>query len=182
MNHSDLLKRLSERIHENDIREIISLLSLQKDENGIHALYTWVYHTDLRVSANAAWILTHLDACHTPWLYSRQKELIEEAMQTTNTGKRRLILTILLEQPFDKEEINGTFLEFCLKHMISVQESIGVKSLCMKLAYKQCVHFPELLEELRMHLEVMEPDLLSPGLKVARKKILNHISRSTRHS
>ena len=66
--------------------------------------------------------------------------------------------------------------------MISVQESTGVKALCMKLAYKQCVHFPELLEELRMHLEVMEPDLLSPGLKVARKKILNHISRSARHS
>lgn len=80
MNHSDLLKRLSERIYENDIREIISLLSLQENESGIHALYTWVYHTDLRVSTNAAWILTHLDACHTPWLYSRQKELIEEAM------------------------------------------------------------------------------------------------------
>lgn len=86
MNEIKLSQRLSERIHENDIREIISLLSLQENESGIHALYTLIYHTDLRVSTNAAWILTHLDACHTPCLYSRQKELIEEAMQTTNTG------------------------------------------------------------------------------------------------
>lgn len=176
-----LAERLCKSIGEKDIKEIVHQIQQSDEDAGISALYTLVFHTDLRLSTNAAWILTHLDARHHQWLYPKQDELIREAMQTSHTGKRRLLLTLLLQQPFHKEEINGKFLEFCFKHMLSIRESIGVKALCMKLAYAQCRPFPELLEELRIHLEIMEPDLLSPGLKVARKKILKNIEKGNKH-
>lgn len=180
MNKRQLIERISGNIGEKDIKEIVHQIQQSDDDAGISALYALVFHTDLRLSTHAAWILTHLDARNRQWLYPKQDELIRESMQTSHTGKRRLLLTLLLQQPFHKEEINGQFLEFCFKHMLSVRESIAIKALCMKLAYAQCRLFPELLEELRIHLEIMEPDLLSPGLKVARKKILKNMEKENK--
>ena len=45
----------------------------------------------------------------------------------------------------------------------------------MKLAYLQCRSFPELLSELRQALEIMEPEYLSPGLKVVRRNLLTEL-------
>lgn len=178
MDNSNLLEKLSGRIHECDIQKIVSHIQQQKTDDSIKALYNLIFDTDKYISGNAAWILTHLDARHNKWLYPKQHKLIQEAMQTSDTGKKRLILTLLLKQPFDKENINSCFLEFCFKHLASVQESIGIKALCMKLAYRQCSHFPELLKELQLTLEIMDSSFLSPGLQVVKKKILKDIQKS----
>lgn len=171
-------QKLSGRIHERDIQEIIHHIQQQETDTAIKSLYNLIFDTDKYISGNAAWILTHLDARHNKWLSPKQHELMQEAMQASDTGKRRLILTLLLKQPFDKENINSDFLEFCFKHLTSVQESIGIKALCMKLAYKQCVHFPELLKELQLTLEIMDSDFLSPGLQAVKRKILKDIQKS----
>lgn len=181
MNKLNLSNRLSDRIHKNDIQEIIQQIQAQNNKAIITTLYRLIFDTDRRTSGNAAWILTHLNAKQSKYLYSKQNELIREAIQTTNTSKRRLILTLLSKQPFDKKKVTITFLEFCFHHITSVKESIGIKALCMKLAYKQCIDFPLLLKELQMTLELMDSHQLSPGLLVVRKKILKDIQRELKN-
>lgn len=66
-------------------------------------------------------------------------------------------------------------LDFCLERMMSRQEPVGVQSICMKLAYKLTHSIPELQQELRLLLEMMEPELLSPALRSSRKNVLKKL-------
>ena len=60
--------------------------------------------------------------------------------------------------------------------MISRQEVPGVRSLCLKLAYELCRPIPELIQELRMALEIMEPDL-EPSMRTVRKNVLKAMAK-----
>ena len=73
------------------------------------------------------------------------------------------------------DDVRTDLLDFCLEHMLLPDEPYGVKALCMKLAYQQCRHYPELNEELRQSLLLMEPSELGTGVKHTRKKILDQI-------
>ena len=86
-----------------------------------------------------------------------------------------MLLGLLLRQPFYEETIRTDFLDFCLARMMAAAEPVGIRAYCMKLAYLQCRFFPELLSELRQALEIMEPEYLSSGLKVARRNLLKEL-------
>ena len=49
----------------------------------------------------------------------------------------------------------------------------GIRMLCIKLAYRHCVLYPELLSELVTILQFMDREMLSPGVACVRRKILN---------
>ena len=51
----------------------------------------------------------------------------------------------------------------------------GVQSLCIKLAYQLTRFIPELQQELRTMLEIMEPELLVPAIRSVRKNTLKAI-------
>ncbi|KAA4613931.1 hypothetical protein F3B81_28560, partial [Bacteroides ovatus] len=59
--------------------------------------------------------------------------------------------------------------------MVSRQEPAGVQSLCIKLAYQLTCSIPELQQELRTMLEIMEPELLVPAIRSVRKNTLKAI-------
>ena len=80
-----------------------------------------------------------------------------------------MILNLICQQPAaDPPRVD--FLDFCMERMISREEPPGVQSLCMKLAYQLTRSIPELQQELRTILEIMEPDLLVPAIRSVRKK------------
>ena len=60
----------------------------------------------------------------------------------------------------------------CLIGMSSSRYPYSVRALCMKLAYKLCLPHPELLDELKSNLEIMEPDLLPPSLRSVRCRVM----------
>ena len=134
-------------------------------------LFQLLFDDDKRTSDNAAWVLTHLPKTEDAWLNERQNVLIDEAMRTNSTTKRRLIMNLLDRTSFDPENIRTDFLDFCFNTMLS-NEPIGVKSLAIKLTYAQSVHYPELLEEFNTALQMMEPEVLPAALKHVRGKML----------
>ena len=69
----------------------------------------------------------------------------------------------------------STLLDFCIERMVSRQEPPGVQSLCIKLAYQLTRSIPELQQELRTMLEIMEPELLVPAIRSVRKNTLEAI-------
>jgi len=165
--------KLSERIGMDDICEILQLIrqsNKQKQE-----LYNLISDKDETVGYHAAWVLAHFSPQDNEWLFSKQEELIDEVLVCKHGGKRRVILNLLYKQP-----VTGSprvdFLDFCLKKMISNQELPGVQSLCMKMAYELCRPIPELTQELKTILEMMEGDLC-PAIRTVRKNILNAMQK-----
>ena len=134
-------------------------------------LFQLLFDPDKRTSDNAAWVMTHLPKTADPWLTERQNTLIDEAMRTSSTTKRRLIMNLLDRTSFDPEHIRTDFLDFCFNTILS-DEPIGVKTLAIKLTYAQSAHYPELLEEVNATLRIMEPDELPAALKHLRGKML----------
>ena len=73
----------------------------------------------------------------------------------------------------DEDDLRTDFLDFCFEHMVSIEEFPGIQTLCMKLAYRMCSFYPELMDELKRTLEAMEIDYYNPAVKCLRKRILS---------
>jgi hypothetical protein len=94
-------------------------------------------------------------------------------MQTENSSVRRLTLNVIYRLKMDEEDLRTDFLDFCLEHMADVEEFPGIQSICLKLAFRMCQFYPELMDELKRTLEAMEIDYYKPAVKGVRNKILS---------
>lgn len=164
--------RLLQRLAMEDINEIIS--QAQKDESVRTELYKLAFDSNDKLSINALWIMTHYSKETNRWLYPKQGELIDKVLISKNSSQKRLILSLIHKQPL-AEPLRVDFLDFCLDIIISQNEPYAITSLCMKLAYEMCRTVPELLQEYRASLDIMEPSLLPPSLQATRKNILKKI-------
>ena len=100
-------------------------------------------------------------------------ELINQAMLTENSSVRRLSLNIIERLEMSEDDLRTDFLDFCFEHMIDVEEFPGIQSVCMKLAFRMCKFYPELMDELKRTLEAMEIDYYKPAVKCVRSRILS---------
>lgn len=160
--------KLSQRISMDDILEITYLT--QENDKKKQELYNLLFDEEDQISYQAAWVMNHYSLWENRWLYNKQDELIDQAMICQHTGRRRLILSLLYRQPLANPP-RVDFLDFCLDRMLSKKEPSGVQALCMKLAYELCRPIPELVEELRTALGMMEGEF-SPAIAVTRKNVL----------
>lgn len=169
----DFKARLSQRIGMVDINEILRLT--HDSDSRKQELYNLVIGEDETIGYHAAWIFTHFSSQDNEWLYSKQDQLINEVLVCKHGGKRRVMLNLLYRQPFPNPP-RVDFLDFCLERMMSSEELPGVKSLCMKIAYELCHSIPELIQELKTMLAMMEGDLV-PSIRAVRKNILKAIQK-----
>ena len=159
----DLKERLSSRCHIEDIHEI--LFYVQGNQERKAELYDLIFDPDDAVSYQALWVCSH---------FSTKDELINEVLNCEHSGKRRILLNLLVRQP-QANPPRVDFLNFCLDRMLSAKELPGVQTLCMKLGYELCRPIPELLQEYKTLLDLAEPDLLQISLRTVRKNILKKI-------
>ena len=167
-----LREKLAGRIGKQDIQDIAKEI----ETKGIETLYSLLFDTDKRVGDNAAWVLTHIHISRRKNLENHHDEIIDEVLHTTSVTKQRLLMRLLDDQEFNANEIRADFLDFCLESIVDNERSCGIRSLSIKLALKQCIHYPELLSELRETLELLDPDTLSAGLNHTRKKGLSSVT------
>lgn len=171
---NQLINRLS-------INDIYSLcLQTQSKENNClkEELYQLTFDENDRVSFNALWALTHFDEANNPWLFQKHDELIDRVLVEKNETRRRLMLHLLLRQPFEEESLRSDFIDFCIAKITACSQPYAIRCYCMKLAYEQMKYYPELLEELRMALDMLEQEVLSPGMLSAKRQIMKKIKRS----
>ena len=171
---NQLINRLS-------INDIYSLcLQTQGKENNClkEELYQLTFDENDRVSFNALWALSHFDEANNPWLFQKHDELIDRVLVEKNETKRRLMLHLLLRQPFEEESLRSDFIDFCIAKITACSQPYAIRCYCMKLAYEQMKYYPELLEELRIALDMLEQEVLSPGMLSAKRQIMKKIKRS----
>lgn len=135
-------------------------------------LFRSMLSSEGKEASNAAWALTHLPDSDNKYIDEHREELVRLAVSTPEVPLRRLSMVLLERLGWGIDDVRTDLLDFCLEHMLRPDEPYGVKALCMKLAYQQCRHYPELKEELRQCLLLMEPSELGAGVKHTRGKIL----------
>ena len=125
------------------------------------------------MARSALWGLTKACKEELSQLQVILNEVIDQAMQTENSSVRRLSLNIVERLEMSEEDLRTDFLDFCFEHMMDVEEFPGIQSVCMKLAFRMCKFYPELMDELKRTLETMEIDYYKPAVKCVRSRILS---------
>ena len=164
-------ERLRQTFSEGGAQEIYQEIKAEGDFLSFARRY--VFDDDYRVARSALWGLTKASNKELSELQALLNELINQSMQTENSSLRRLTLSIIERLKMAEEDLRTDFLDFCFEHMVSMEELPGTQTLCMKLAFRMCQFYPELMDEFIRTIEAMEIDYYKPAVKGLRKKILN---------
>ena len=163
--------RLRQTFSEGGAQEIYQEVKANGDFLGFARQYAFC--EDYLVARSALWGLTKASKEEISQLQVILNELINQAMQTKNSSVRRLSLNIVERLEMSEDDLRTDFLDLCFEHMIDVEEFPGIQSVCMKLAFRMCKFYPELMDELKRTLEAMEIDYYKPAVKCVRSKILS---------
>ena len=164
-------ERLRQTFSEGGAQEIYQEVQASGDFLGFARQYA--FSQDYRVARSALWGLTKARKEELSQLQVILNEFIDQAIRTENSSIRRLSLNIIERLEMSEEDLRTDFLDFCLDHMMDVEEFPGVQAVCMKLSYRMCKFYPELMDELKRTLEAMDIDYYKPAVKCARNRILN---------
>ena len=164
-------ERLRQTFSEGGSQEIYQEVKASDDFLGF--AHRYAFSQDYLVARSALWGLTKASKAELSQLQEILNKFIDQAMQTDNSSVRRLSLNIVERLQMNEEDLRTDFLDFCLDHMIDVEEFPGIQSVCMKLAFRMCKFYPELMDELKRTLETMEIDYYKPAVKCVRNRILN---------
>ena len=163
-------ERLKQAFSEGGAQEIYQEVKAGGDFLGFARRY--VFDEDYRVARSALWGLTKASDNELSELQLLMNELIDLAMKTENSSVRRLTLNVIERLKMKEEELRTDFLDFCLEHLLNVEEFPGIQAVCAKLAFRMCKFYPELMDELMRTLEGMEIEYYKPAVKSIRNRIL----------
>ena len=170
-----MIHQLNHRLSQSDIHELCALTQGEQNNHLKEELYQLTLDNDRRVAINALWTFTHFALADNEWLYAKHDQLIYRCLKEKDATKLRLMLNLLLRQPFDEEAIRTDFIDFCLTRLADPKSPYAVRAQCIKLAYEQMKYWPELLNELRQTLEMISCEPLSPGLRSAWKQVMKKL-------
>ena len=166
---------LTHRLSQSEIKQLCASTHGAHNNHLKEELYQLTLDDDRRVAVNALWTFTHFAAADNVWLFVKHDQLIERAITEQDVTKLRLILTLLLRQPFDEEAIRTDFIDFCLARINDARAPYAIRAQCIKLAYEQMRHWSELLDELRQTLDLISCEPLSSGLRSAWRQVMKRI-------
>ncbi len=166
---------LLNRLSQSDINELCALTKGEHNDNLKEELYQLTLDADRRVATNALWVFTHFSAADNEWLYAKHNQLIDRCLKEKDATKLRLMLNLLLRQSYTEEDIRTDFIDFCLMKLTDPKSPYAIRAQCIKLAYEQMKHWPELLNELRQTLEMISCEPLSPGLRSAWRQVMKKL-------
>ena len=171
-------KKLTKRISIDDIHEICFMAQGERNDGVKAKLYDLTFDEDERVALNALWTFSHFDQANNEWLYAKHDDLINRVLIEKNTSKLRIMLSLLLRQPFEVESLRSDFIDFCESKITACSQPYAIRAYCMKLAYEQMKYYPELLAELKATLDMLSQEPLSPALQSAKNQVMKKIKKN----
>lgn len=166
---------LSHRLSIDGINDICLLVQGEQNHSLKEQLYQLTLDDDRRVATNALWVFTHFALADNAWLYAKHDQLIDRCLNEKDATKLRLMLNLLLRQPYTEEDIRTDFIDYCLMRLTDPKSPYAIRAQCIKLAYEQMKYWPELLNELRQTLEMISCEPLSPGLRSAWRQVMKKL-------
>lgn len=166
---------LTHRLSQSEIMQLCALTQGEHNDNLKEELYQLTLDANRRVAVNALWTFTHFAADDNVWLFAKHDQLIDRCLNEKDATKLRLMLNLLLSQPYTEKDIRTDFIDFCLARITDARAPYAIRAQCIKLAYEQMRHWSELLDELRQTLDLISCELLSLGLRSAWKQVMKKI-------
>lgn len=166
---------LTHRLSQSEIKQLCALTQGEHNDNLKEELYQFTLDANRRVAINALWTFTHFDAGDNVWLFAKHDQLIDRCLKEHDATKLRLMLNLLLSQPYTEEDIRTDFIDFCLARITDARAPYAIRAQCIKLAYEQMRYWPELLDELRQTLDLISCEPLSPGLRSAWRQVMRKL-------
>lgn len=166
---------LAHRLSQSEIMQLCALTQGEHNDNLKEELYQLTLDDDRRVVVNALWTFTHFAADDNVWLFAKHDQLIDRCLNEKDATKLRLMLNLLLSQPYTEEDIRTDFIDFCLARITDARAPYAIRAQCIKLAYEQMRYWSELLDELHQTLDLISCEPLSPGLRSAWKQVMKKI-------
>ena len=166
---------LTNRLSQDELHELCALTQGEQNNHLKEELYQLTLDNDRRVAINALWTFTHFALADNEWLYAKHDQLIDRCLKEKDATKLRLMLSLLLRQPYTEEDIRTDFIDYCLMRLTDPKSPYAVRAHCIKLAYEQMKYWPELLNELRQTLEMISCEPLSPGLRSAWRQVMKKL-------
>lgn len=163
-------------VHIDEIKALAQ--SAHRDAEIREQLFQTLFEQNGEASKNAVWTLTHLPDSDNVYINAHRDELVGLALVTHEIPLRRMTLTLLERLEWEQDDIRTDLLDFCLEHLLRSEEPYGVRAMCVKLAYYQCRHYPELCGELYRTLTMMEQTDMGSGLRHTRGKIMKLLSQN----
>ncbi|MDO5446513.1 MAG: hypothetical protein Q4F34_01895 [Prevotellaceae bacterium] len=134
---------------------------------------TFAHNDDYQVARNALWGLTKATDEELAQLQPMRDELIDFALNTDNQSIRRNALNIVNRLAIDEENIRTDLLDFCLEHMVQLDEYPSIQAVCMKIAHRICSFYPELADEMLRTVKAMDMEYYKPAVKSVVRRILS---------
>ena len=166
---------LTNRLSQDELHELCALTQGEQNNHLKEELYQLTLDNDRRVAINALWTFTHFALADNEWLYAKHDQLIDRCLKEKDATKLRLMLSLLLRQPYTEEDIRTDFIDYCLMRLTDPKSPYAIRAQCIKLAYEQMKYWPELLNELRQTLEMISCEPLSPGLRSAWQQVMKKL-------
>lgn len=122
---------LTHRLSQSEIMQLCASTHGAHNNHLKEKLYQLTLDDDRRVAVNALWTFTHFAADDNVWLFAKHDQLIDRAITEQDVTKLRLILTLLLRQPFDEEAIRTDFFDFCLMKLTDPKSPYAIRAQCI---------------------------------------------------
>ena len=124
-------QKLSHKLALSDILHICLLMQGKDNDSRKEELYRLTFDKDERVAVNALWVFTHFDSINNEWLYTKHDDLIDRVLIEPTATKRRLMLGLLLRQPFEEDSLRSDFIDFCVSKITACAQPYAIRALCI---------------------------------------------------
>ncbi len=126
-----------------------------------------------KASFNAAWILVCAGSAVVRTVCESSGDIVGFLTRGKyDEGVCRLLLTLLRDISSVDEECRALLFDFCLEHIPSSDTAPSIRSLCVKIAHRIALLYPELMQELRLILEIENSRALPASVRNVRNKAL----------
>lgn len=134
---------------------------------------------DEKIAWHALWVCDVMASLRPELLEGRREQFQKMLLRGDQNGKKRLLLSILFKMSVDKD-FSIEVLNKCLDDMVSLRQPPAVCAVAMKLAYKMCLFYPDLMSEFRAILDSMEDDFLPPAVRSTRRNLLKDMRKNNK--
>ncbi len=176
MTISELRDLLQQRVHVSEVKHLAN--EIAKSKENVDLLMRVFLENEGLAARYASWVLQHVCDINPQLADPYQKKLLELLRVEAHASVHRCALRAL-ELIEIKEELVPEAIEIGFNYLIDVSQPIAMKVYSMGLLFNCCKPYPELLAELKMHIEEQLPRQ-SPGFKSKAKKVLAGIAKQTK--
>lgn len=153
------------------IEDICSKVRESGDFLGFMRLY--MNDPETQVARNALSAICKATDKELAMLKPMWNEMVDKAITSDCPAIKGRLLGIIERIEMTEDDLRTDLLDFCLERMQHPEEMPSTQANSMKIAFRICKFYPELMEELKRTLLAMEISYFTPAVKNVRRRILN---------